>query len=95
MAVNCRRGGPRPLQTKVTTVGGKEIYYGKPLVWPFLVHKLLGPRPPPFPPLLQLPCILGIPAVALHDASVASLSHATATAQLTLVLDSGKQCAVV
>ena len=40
---------PRP-PTKVTIVGKHEIYMRKNLIGPFLVHKLLGPRPPPPPP---------------------------------------------
>ena len=39
---------PPPLQTKVTTVGKNEIYKRENLPGPFLVHKLWGPRPPPF-----------------------------------------------
>ena len=42
-----------PLQTKVTIMGKNEIYHWESLVWPFLVHNLLGPRPPP--PLLPPP----------------------------------------
>ena len=38
---------PPPPQTKVTIVGQNEIYRWENLVGPFLVHKLLGPRPPP------------------------------------------------
>ena len=41
--------GVTPLQTKVTTVGKNEIYHWKNLVKPFLVHKLLGSKPPPSP----------------------------------------------
>ena len=40
-------GGVPPLQTEVTIVGNNEIYRWENLVGPFLVHKLLGPRPPP------------------------------------------------
>ena len=39
--------GPPAPQTKVTIVGKKEICNGEDLVGPFLVHILLGPRPPP------------------------------------------------
>ena len=52
IAVHHRRRGcypPPPLQTKVTTVGKKEIYHWKNLIGAFLVHTLLGPRPPPSP----------------------------------------------
>ena len=38
---------PSPLQTKATIVGKNEVYNRENLVGPFLVHKLLGPRPPP------------------------------------------------
>ena len=44
-------GPPPPPQTKVTIVGKSEIYRWENLVGPFLVHKLLGPRPPPSSPL--------------------------------------------
>ena len=47
--------GPPPPQTKVTIVGKNEIYNWENLIGPFLVHKLLGPRPPPSPPLLIFP----------------------------------------
>ena len=51
MAVHHRRRGgaplnPLPPQTKVTIVGKNEIYNWENLVGPFLVRKLLGPRPP-------------------------------------------------
>ena len=50
MAVHRRRSPPcPPPQTKVTVVGKGEIHRCKNLVGPFLVHKLLGPRPPPPP----------------------------------------------
>ena len=43
--------GP-PAQTKVTIAGKNEICNRENLIGPFLVRKLLGPRPPPpFPPL--------------------------------------------
>ena len=51
---------PRP-QTKVTVVGKSEIYNRATLVGPFLVHKILGPRPP-LPPLS--PC-QSFPALSL------------------------------
>ena len=38
---------PPPLQTKVIIVGQNEICHQENLVGPFLVHKFLGPRPPP------------------------------------------------
>ena len=41
-------------QTKVTIVGKNEIYKRENLVRLFLVHKLLGPKPPP-PPLKRRP----------------------------------------
>ena len=44
-----RRGGPTPLQTKVTIEGKNEIYNWENLAGLFLVHKLLAP-PPPSPP---------------------------------------------
>ena len=43
-------GVPPPPQTKVT-VGNNGVYHWENLIWSFLVHKLLGPRPPPLPPL--------------------------------------------
>ena len=44
---------PSP-QTKVTIVGKNEIYNRENLVRPFLVHQVLGPKPPPpLPPLLK------------------------------------------
>ena len=64
MAVHRRRTPPpprpRPPQTKVTIAGTNEIYRWEDLVGPFLVHKLLGPKPPAPPPpppplLLMLP----------------------------------------
>ena len=39
---------PPPPQTKVTIAGRTEVYRWENLVGPFLVHKLLGPRPLPF-----------------------------------------------
>ena len=43
-----------PPQTKVTIVGKNEIYNRKNLVRPFLVHQVLGPKPPPpLPPPAQ------------------------------------------
>ena len=36
-----------PPQTKVTIVGKNEIYNREKLSGPFLVHRVLGPRPPP------------------------------------------------
>ena len=33
----------------MTIVGKNEIYHWESLVGPFLVHKLLGPTPPPSP----------------------------------------------
>ena len=47
MAVHRRRRGgypPHP-QTKVTIAGKNEIYHWENLFGPFLVHRLLGPRP--------------------------------------------------
>ena len=38
-----------PPPTKVTVVGKNEIYNRQNLVGPFLVHKFLGPDPPPIP----------------------------------------------
>ena len=35
-----------PLQTKVTTEGKNEVSNWENLVGPFLVHIILGPRPP-------------------------------------------------
>ena len=71
-----------PLQTKVTTEGKNEIYDRENLVGPFLVHKILGPRPPP---LLILPwgspihcgdslwgCIHGEPSCITIKATVAT-----------------------
>ena len=43
-----------PLRTKGTVVGKNEIYNQENVIRPFLVHKLLGPRPSP---LLTLPCL--------------------------------------
>ena len=43
---------PGLLQTKVTIVGKNEIYHRENLVGPFLVHNLLGPKPPLPPPLI-------------------------------------------
>ena len=43
----------------MTIAGKNEIYHRENLVGPFLVHKILGPRPPslpPSPPLLIPPC---------------------------------------
>ena len=40
---------PPPPQTKVTIVGKNKIYRRENLTGPFLVHKLLGPRPSPLP----------------------------------------------
>ena len=42
----------RRSMTKVITVGKNELYNRDNLVGPFLVHKLLGPRPPPSPILI-------------------------------------------
>ena len=43
-----------PPQTKVTIVGKNEIYKRENLVRPFLVHQVLGPKPPaPLPPPAQ------------------------------------------
>ena len=43
-----------PPQTKVTIVGKNEICNRENLVRPFLVHQVLGPKPPPpLPPLLK------------------------------------------
>ena len=36
-----------PLQTKVAIVGKNEIYNRETHVGPILVHKVLGPKPPP------------------------------------------------
>ena len=41
-----RRGYPPPPKTKVTVVGQNEIYNPENLIQPFLVYKVLGPRPP-------------------------------------------------
>ena len=38
---------PPPPPTKVAIVGKHAIYDSANLVGPFLVHKLLGPSPPP------------------------------------------------
>ena len=38
---------PIEAQTKVTIVGKNEIYNRENLVRPFLVHQVLGPKPPP------------------------------------------------
>ena len=56
MAVHRRRRGgtPPPFQTEVTIVGKHEIYPRENLIGPLLVHKVLGPRPPP-PPFVILP----------------------------------------
>ena len=40
---------PPPPRTKGTIVGNNEIYRRETLIGPFLVHKCLGPRPPPPP----------------------------------------------
>ena len=47
-----------PPQTKVTIVGKNEIYNRENLVRPFLVHQVLGPKPPPPlpPPAQKKPC---------------------------------------
>ena len=71
-----------PPQTKVTIVGKNEIYNRENLVRPFLVHQVLGPKPPPplppllkrspAPPPLQLnppPCPAGSSCVLLHSAA--------------------------
>ena len=57
---NQRGGDPSPKtpspppQTKVTIVGKNEIYNRENLVRPFLVHQVLGPKPPPpLPPPAQ------------------------------------------
>ena len=43
-----------PPQTNVTIVGKNEIYNRENLVRPFLVHQVLGPKPPPpLPPPAQ------------------------------------------
>ena len=43
-----------PPQTKVTIAGKNEIYNRENLVRPFLVHQVLGPKPPPpLPPPAQ------------------------------------------
>ena len=44
-----------PPPTKVTIVGENENCNWEDLVKPFLVHKLLGPKPPPLPPLKRRP----------------------------------------
>ena len=48
-----------PPQTKVTIVGRNETYNWENLVEPFLVHKLLGPKPPlpPPPPVKRRPVL--------------------------------------
>ena len=48
------RGGG---QTEATVVGQNEMYRRENLIGPFLVHKLLGPRPPlpPLPPFSRFP----------------------------------------
>ena len=38
---------PPPPRTKVTITGDNPIYRRENLIGPFLVHKCLGPRPPP------------------------------------------------
>ena len=49
---------PQP-QTKVTIVGKTEIYNRESLDGPFLIHKILGPGPPPTP-FLILPWHQGV-----------------------------------
>ena len=50
--------GPSSPKNKVTIVVQNEIYHRENLVGPFLVHKLLGPRPsPPTPPLSSSPAL--------------------------------------
>ena len=39
-------GGDPPPPTKVSVVGKNGIYHKENLIGPFLVHKILGPRPP-------------------------------------------------
>ena len=46
---------PPPLQTKGTIGGNNNISDGGPLLGPFLVHTVLGPRPPPPFPILPWP----------------------------------------
>ena len=54
------QGAPPP-PTKMTIAGENEIYIRENLIGPFLVHKLLGPKPrpplqpPPPPPLKRRP----------------------------------------
>ena len=40
---------PPPPTTKTFAVGNNEIYNWENLIGPFLVHTILGPRPPPPP----------------------------------------------
>ena len=52
MAVHCRRRGGYPTPpNKVTIAGKNETDHRENLVRLFVVHKLLGPKPPsPLPP---------------------------------------------
>ena len=67
-------GGYPPQHTKV---GKHEIYRWENLIWPFLVHNFLGPRPPPLP-LFGVPtdCALSCPC---SGASLANHCPVTAS----------------
>ena len=61
-----------PPKTKGTIVGKNEIYNWENLVRQFLVHKFLGPRPPPLPPLIPPPTYPGVcPRPVLEDEGTA------------------------
>ena len=71
-------------------MGNTEIYNRENLMGPFLVHKLLGPRTPPPPPLPILPRagphkpVSQTPALCSNWAPRAGPTHSTA-GRLTLL----------
>ena len=66
-----------PPKTKVTFVGKNEIYNQENLIGPFLVHKLLGPRPPlaPSPPFEYFPAPPSFPRLGTVSTLTASVRH--------------------
>ena len=71
-----------PSQTKVTIVGKNEIYDWENLVGPFLVHKLLGSRPPlrpPSPPVTHSPGCSPSAGRRISETGEDGVSHADAT----------------
>ena len=57
----------------MTIVGTDEIYNREHLIGPFLVHKLLGPRPPPPSSLLMLAWVRRPALAAVAGPSVAAV----------------------